>query len=286
MSRPGDLPEPRHPGPVTHTVIEPRGRATLQLGEVWRYRELLYFLIWRDVKVRYKQTLLGASWAVLQPLAAMVVFTIVFGNLVAVPSDGLPYPVFAFAALVPWTYFSVGLAQASNSLVNSQNLLKKVYFPRLVIPLAAVLAGLVDFAVAMAVLLGLMLLFGVVPQLTALAVIPLLALACVTAFGVGLWLSALNVRYRDIRHILPFLIQVWLFATPIAYPSSLIDEPWRTVFALNPMVGVVEGFRWALLGADTAPGAMVLVSTTVAIAILVSGLYFFRHHEGTFADAV
>jgi lipopolysaccharide transport system permease protein len=290
MSRPRELPlpPPAAAAPDRHeTEIRPAaGRVGFGLAELWRYRELLYFLVWRDVKVRYKQTVLGASWAILQPLVTMIVFSVVFGRLVQVPSDGLPYPVFAFAALVPWTFFSVGLALAANSLVNSQNLLKKVYFPRLVIPIAAVLAGLVDFALAFIVFIGLMLVFGIWLSPLAIAVIPLVGLALITCLGVGLWLSALNVRYRDIRHIVPFLVQVWLFATPIAYPASLIDEPWRTVYAVNPMVGVVEGFRWALLGTETAPGPLIAVSTVVAILVLVTGARYFRRSEGTFADVV
>jgi lipopolysaccharide transport system permease protein len=216
----------------------------------------------------------------------MVVFSVVFGRLAGVPSDGVPYPVFAFAALVPWTFFSTGIAQSANSLVGSQSLIKRVYFPRLVIPIAAVAVGLVDLAIASVVLVGLMLAFGIVPSLTLIWAIPLLALAFVTSLGVGLWLSALNVRYRDIRYIVPFLVQVWLFATPVAYPASLIGEPWRTLYALNPMVGVVEGFRWALLGTDTAPGPLVVVSGLVAVVVLITGALYFRRAEGSFADVV
>ncbi|HYN69037.1 MAG TPA: ABC transporter permease [Candidatus Eisenbacteria bacterium] len=269
------------------TVIQPRrGRAPLEMTALWSYRELLYFLVWRDLKVRYRQTILGAAWAVLQPFVTMVVFSAIFGRLAGVPSDGLPYPIFAFAALVPWTFFSTGISQAAASLVGSQNLLKKVYFPRLVIPIAAVLTGFVDLAIAGAVLIGMMVVYGIVPTLTTVWVVPLLLLAFVASLGVGLWLSALNVRYRDVRYIVPFLLQIWLFATPIAYPSSLLPEPWRTLSALNPMVGVVEGIRWALLGADTAPGPLILVSSAVAVVVLVGGAYYFRHVEGTFADIV
>lgn len=273
--------------PLTVVEIRPRrGAVALELGEVWRYRELLYFLVWRDLKVRYRQTVLGAVWAVLQPFVTMVVFSVVFGRLAGVPSDGVPYPVFAFAALVPWTFFATGIAQSANSLVGSQSLLKRVYFPRLVIPIAAVAVGLVDLAIAGVVLLGLMLVFGIAPSLTLLWALPLLVLAFATALGVGLWLSALNVRFRDVRYIVPFLVQVWLFATPVAYPASLVDEPWRTLYALNPMVGVVEGFRWALLGTDTAPGPLVVVSGLVAVVVLVSGAVYFRRAEGRFADVV
>jgi lipopolysaccharide transport system permease protein len=259
---------------------------SLKLDELWEYRELLYFLVWRDVKVRYKQTVLGAAWAILQPLLTMVVFSLFFGKLGRIPSDGLPYPIFSFAALVPWTFFASGLGQGANSLVGSQNLIKKVYFPRLVIPISSVLAGVVDFAIAFLVLLAMMLAYGIVPTAAALWLPLLLLLALVTALGVSLWLSALNVQFRDIRYTVPFLTQLWLFATPIAYPSSLLPEPWRTVYALNPMVGVVEGFRWALLGTDTAPGPMVLASSLAALALLASGAYYFRRMEKSFADVV
>jgi lipopolysaccharide transport system permease protein len=269
------------------TVIRPSsGWRALNLRELWAYRELLYFLVWRDIKVRYKQTALGASWAVIQPFFTMVVFSLFFGRLAGVPSDDLPYPIFSFAALVPWTFFASGLTLSANSLVGSQQLIKKVYFPRLAIPVATVLSGLVDFAIAFIVLLAMMWFYGIVPGVAILWTAPLLLLALVTCLGVGLWLSALNVQYRDVRHAIPFLTQLWLFATPIAYPSSLLDEPWRTLYAINPMVGVVEGFRWALLGADTAPGPMILVSSAAAIAILVGGALYFRRLERTFADVV
>jgi lipopolysaccharide transport system permease protein len=269
------------------TRIRPsRGWVSLRLGELWEYRELLWFLVWRDVKVRYKQTALGASWAILQPVATMVVFSLFFGRLAGIPSDGLPYPVFSFAALVPWTFFSQGLAQSANSLVGSQNLITKVYFPRLAIPIASVLAGLVDFALAFVVLVGMMLFYGIVPGPAVLALPALLLLALVTALGAGLWLSALNVQYRDVRYAVPFLTQLWLFVTPIAYPSSLLGEPWRTVYGLNPMAGVVEGFRWALLGTARPPGTLLAASTVAAVALLVSGAFYFRRMEKTFADLV
>lgn len=269
------------------TWIRPsRGWSVPDLRELWRYRELLYFLVWRDVKVRYKQTALGAAWAILQPFATMVVFSLFFGRLAGVPSDGVPYPVFAYVALVPWTFFANGLSLSTASLVTSQNLVKKVYFPRMAIPVAAVLAGLVDFALASAVLLGMMLHFGIVPGVKALWALPLLVLALVTSLGVGLWLSALNVRYRDVNYVVPFLVQFWLFATPIAYPSSLLEEPWRTVYGINPMVGVVEGFRWALLDTDTAPGGALAVSALAALALLAGGAFYFRRMERTFADVV
>jgi lipopolysaccharide transport system permease protein len=271
----------------TLTRIRPsRGWRAVDVHELWYYRELLYFLVWRDVKVRYKQTALGAAWAIIQPFFTMVVFSLFFGRLAGVPSDGVPYPIFSFAALVPWTFFANGLSQSANSLVASQNLLKKIYFPRLAIPIATVLAGLVDFVLAFAVLLGMMLYYGIVPGMNAVWLVPLLALALTTALGVGFWFAALNVQYRDVHYIVPFVVQLWLFATPIAYPSTLLDEPWRTVYGVNPMVGVVEGFRWALLGTDTAPGPMLLVSTAVALLLLVSGALYFRRMERTFADVV
>jgi lipopolysaccharide transport system permease protein len=269
------------------TVIRPsRGWSPLDLKELWRYRELVYFLTWRDVKVRYKQTALGAAWAVIQPVFTMVVFSLFFGRLAGVPSDGLPYPIFSFAALVPWTFFSNGVTQSANSMVSNQNLVRRVYFPRLAIPLATILAGLVDFAIAFVVLIGMMVYYGTPLTAQVVWILPLLLLALVTALGVGLWLSALNVQYRDVRYVTPFLTQAWLFITPIAYPSSLLSEPWRTLYALNPMAGVVEGFRWALLGAETAPGSMVLVSSLAALAILVGGAFYFRRMERTFADVI
>lgn len=275
------IPTPARPT----TVIEPtRGWASLKLDVVWQYRELLYFFVWRDIKVRYKQTVMGASWAVIQPLFTMVVFSLFFGRLAKVPSDGLPYPIFSYAALVPWTFFANALTQGSNSLVNSANMLKKVYFPRLTIPAATVIAGLVDFVLAFIVLLGMMFYFHVAPTINALWVPLFLLLALVTSLGVGLWLSAMNVQFRDVRYTVPFLVQAWLFATPIAYPSSLLSEPWRTLYAINPMVGVVEGFRWALLGTDTAPGPIIIVSSLVAVALLASGAFYFRRMERTFAD--
>jgi lipopolysaccharide transport system permease protein len=269
------------------TVIEPPRRwLPLDLRELWDQRELVYFLAWRDIKVRYKQTALGASWAILQPVFGMVVFSVFFGRLGKIPSDGLPYPLWSFAGLVPWTFFSQGLTQASNSLVLSQNLLRKVYFPRLAIPIATVLSCALDLVLAFVVLVAMMAFYGVHPSLRAFAVIPLAALAFAAALGVGLWLAALSVRYRDVRYVVPFLVQFWLFATPIAYPSSLLPAQWRVLYAINPMTGVVEGFRWALLGARTAPGSMLVASTAAAIVILVSGAYYFRSVERTFADLV
>lgn len=270
----------------TFRIAPSRGWVSLKLGEVWEYRELLYFLIWRDIKVRYKQTVLGASWAIIQPLMTMVVFSVFFGGLAKIPSDGVPYPIFAFAALVPWTFFANGLNQSSNSLVGSAHLITKVYFPRLIVPLASVFSSIVDFLVAFVVLLGMMFFYGIVPTLNVLWLPLFLLLALVTALGVGLWLSALNVQYRDVRYLVGFVTQIWLFATPIAYPSSMLPEPWRTVYGLNPMAGVVEGFRWALLGTNTAPGPIIAVSTSAAIVILVTGAFYFRRMERTFADIV
>jgi lipopolysaccharide transport system permease protein len=269
------------------TVIEPgRVLVPLRLYEVWQYRELLYFLTWRDIKVRYKQTVLGAAWAIIQPFFTMVVFSLFFGRLAGVPSDGMPYPIFSYAALVPWTFFAYGLNQSANSLVGSANLLQKVYFPRLVIPISSIISGAADFLLAFIILLLMMLFYGIVPTLKVLWLPPLLLLTMVTALGAGLWLSVLNVEYRDIRYAVPFITQFWLFATPIAYPSSLLPEPWRTLYGVNPMAGVVEGFRWALLGAKTAPGPIIIVSSLVSLAILVGGAFYFRRMEKTFADVV
>jgi lipopolysaccharide transport system permease protein len=267
--------------------IEPsRGWISLRLHELWEYRELLYFLAWRDIKIRYKQTVLGAAWAIIQPFFTMIVFSIFFGRLAGIPSDGVPYPIFSFAALVPWTFFANSLNQASNSLVNSATLIQKVYFPRLAVPIASVFSGLVDFVLAFLILLGMMLYYGMFPSLSALWLPLFFLLAFVTSLGVGLWLSALNVRFRDIRYTVPFLIQFWMFSTPVAYPSSLLSEPWRTLYGINPMVGVIEGFRWGLLDTNTAPGPIIVVSSFVAIAILLGGAFYFRRVEKTFADVV
>ncbi len=269
------------------TVITPsRGWVALQLGKVWEYRELLYFLTWRDIKVRYKQTVLGVAWAIIQPFFTMAVFSLFFGRLANMPSDSIPYPLFSYAALVPWTFFAHGLSQSSDSLVASANLIKKVYFPRLIIPIAAIFASAVDFMLAFIVLLVMMILYGIMPTVSVLWLPCFLLLALTTSLGVGLWLAAMNVQFRDVRYTVPFLTQFWLFATPIAYPSSLLSEPWRTLYGLNPMVGVVEGFRWALLGVATAPGPIIVVSSLASLALLVSGLFYFRRMEKTFADVV
>jgi lipopolysaccharide transport system permease protein len=268
--------------------IQPsRGWVSLKLRELWTHRELLYFLVWRDVKVRYKQTLLGASWAIIQPFFTMVVFSLFFGRLAQIPSDGVPYPIFSYAALVPWTFFANGVTHSANSLVQSAHMLKKVYFPRLSIPLATVLAGGVDFVLAFVVLLGMMLFYGIVPTANVIWLPFFVLLAFVTATGAGLWLAAMNVQFRDVRYIVPFLIQFWLFATPIAYPSTLIEDPTlRALYGLNPMTGVVEGFRWALLNTDTAPGPMIIVSSLAAVLLLISGAFYFRRMEKSFADVV
>ncbi len=280
--------------PADHATAPPavvrirpgRGWAPLRLRELVEFRELFYFLVWRDVKVRYKQTALGAAWAVIQPFFTMLVFSIFFGRLAKLPSDGVPYPVFAFAALVPWTFFATTLGLSSNSLVSSANLITKVYFPRLIVPLASVLSGVVDLAIAFVVLLGMLAWYGIPLAATALWIPAFALLAIVTAAGVGVWLSALNVEFRDVRYAVPFLVQFWMFATPIAYSSSHVPERWRGLYGLNPMVGVVDGFRWALLGAPRPPGISVAASALAAIVLLITGAYYFRRVERTFADVV
>ena len=272
---------------VPHVPIRPpRGWSSLELRELWQYRELLFFLIWRDIKVRYKQTALGAAWAVLQPVFSMVVFSLFFGRLAKVPSDGIPYPVFSYCALLPWQLFAYALAESSNSVVTNERLITKIYFPRLVIPIAGVLAGLVDFSIAFVVLIFLMLHYGIVPTWT-IATLPLFVLlVLLTALAVGLWLSALNVRYRDVRYTVGFLTQIWLFLSPVAYPSSLVPARWRPLYGVNPMAGVVEGFRWALVGKTPAPGAMLAVSVVVVLLLLAGGLFYFRRMENSFADVI
>jgi len=270
-----------------HVAIRPAGGWTgLELRELWQYRELLFFLIWRDIKVRYKQTALGATWAVLQPVFTMVVFSLFFGRLAKVPSDGIPYPVFSYCALLPWQLFAYALAESSNSVVANERLVSKVYFPRLVIPVAGVLAGLVDFAIAFVVLIFLMLHYGIAPTWT-IATLPLFVLLTIlTALAVGLWLSALNVQYRDVRYTVGFLTQIWLFLSPVAYSSSLVPVRWRALYGLNPMAGVIEGFRWALVGKTAAPGAMLAVSVLMVMLLLVGGLFYFRRMENNFADVI
>jgi lipopolysaccharide transport system permease protein len=270
----------------TFLITPPNRWIPLQLSELWEYRELLYFLVWRDVKVRYKQTVLGAAWAVMQPLFIMIVFSLFFGLLAKVPSDGIPYPIFTFCALIPWQLFANALTEASNSLIGNQNLITKVYFARLVIPIAAVLSGLVDFLIAFVILIGMMFYYGIVPGWPMLILPGFILLAVLTALATGLWLAALNVQYRDVRYTMTFLVQFWLFATPVAYSSSIVPESWRVLYGINPMVGVVEGFRWALLGKSSPPGAMVLVSVLVVTVLLIGGLYYFRQMEQGFADVV
>ncbi|NPV57089.1 MAG: ABC transporter permease [Anaerolineae bacterium] len=270
------------------TLLRPsHGWLSLNLGDLWRYRELIYFMTWRDLKVRYKQTLLGASWAVLRPFLTMVVFSIFFGQLAGVPSEGVPYPIFSFAALLPWELFSHALSVASRSLVNNAHMITKVYFPRVILPLSSVLAGLVDFGIALLVLGGMMLYYGIAPTPHVWTLPLFLLLALVTSLGVSLWLSAMNVLYRDVGYVTPFLTQFWLFITPIAYPGSLVPEQWRLLYAINPMTGVVDGFRWALLGIEaSAPGPTLAVSSTIAVLLLVSGLIYFRRMERQFADRI
>lgn len=267
--------------------IEPsRGWKSLGLGEVWRSRELVAFLAMRDVRVRYKQTALGVLWALLQPFLTMVVFTLIFGRLAKIPSDGVPYAVFALAGLVPWGLFSQGLSAASGSVVANANLVQKVYFPRLIVPLAPLVACLLDFAIALVLLFGISLAYGIVPTWRLLLVPVLTILALGSALGVGLWFAALNVRYRDVRYVVPFLVQVWMFATPIAYATTLVPEAWRPLYALNPMVGVVDGFRWAFLGTEPAPGLTLLTSAVVALVACATGAAWFRRTEADFADLV
>ncbi|MGH2778726.1 MAG: ABC transporter permease, partial [Actinomycetota bacterium] len=270
------------------TVIQPSlGWAPLNLRELSEYREVLYFLVWRDIKVRYKQTAIGVAWAVIQPFMTMVVLAVFLGRLARVPSDGVPYPIFVFAGLVPWLFFAHGLSQSATSLVASGQLINKVYFPRLLVPTARLLSGAPDIALSFVLLLGLCWYYGLRPNPAALLWIPVfLALALVTALGVGLWLSALNAKYRDIQHAVPFMIQLWFFATPIAYPASLLAEHWRLLYGLNPMVGVVEGFRWALLGTANPLGVAMGVSSIAALTLLLTGAFFFRRMERTFADVL
>ncbi len=271
--------------PLPITIIKPsNGLAALRLRELWDYRELAYFLVWRDIKVRYKQTAIGVAWAVLQPLAMMVVFTLFFGKLAKIPSEGIPYPLFAYAGLLPWQIFSRSISESATSLVADQRLITRVYFPRLLVPLSTILAALVDFAVASLLLVGLMLIYGVAPTASLVWLPVFVVLMVMTALGVGFWLSALNLEYRDVQYTLPFLNQLWLFVTPVVYPSGLVPESWRLVYALNPMVGVVEGFRWSALGAGAGPNMALTVSVTVTLLLFISGAIFFRSREKVFAD--
>jgi lipopolysaccharide transport system permease protein len=267
--------------------IEPsRGWVSVKLSELWTYRELLYFLVWRDVKVRYKQTVIGIGWTILQPLTTMLIFTMIFGNFAKVPSDGVPYPVFVYTALLPWNLFAGALNRCTVSLVGNANLITKVYFPRLIVPASAVISGIIDFAIAFVFLLGMMLWFNIVPTWDAIALPIFLLLTLITALAVGLWLSALNVRYRDVGHTIPFLIQVWMFLSPVAYPASLVPEKWRLLYSLNPMAGVIEGFRWALVGKESPAFELIAISTGIVVALLLGGLVYFKRMERTFADVI
>ncbi len=270
---------------VTRRLQPSQGWNSRTVSDIWAYRELLYFFIWRDIKVRYKQTLLGAGWAIIQPLMTTVVFTIFFGHLAKVPSDGLPYPVFSLMALVPWTYFASALAGCSTSLSGYQHIISKVYFPRLIIPIGAVIAPLVDFAIGFVILIGFMMWYRITPGPSIVWLPALMLLALATAASVGVWLAALNVRYRDVRYVVPFVVQLWMFATPVAYPASLVPARWRAVYGLNPMAGVIEGFRWALAGGP-APGIITVVSAAVVVVLIAGGAIYFRRLEGTFADVI
>ena len=258
----------------------------IPVTELWRARELAYFFVWRDVKIRYKQTAIGAAWAVVQPLLAMLVFTLFFGKLAHIPSEGLPYQVFVYAGLLPWMYFAASLQNATNTIVENQRVITKVYFPRLILPLSAVLSGLVDFGISFLIFVGMMFYYRIEPTLQILWLPAFLLLAILTAFGVGLWLSALNAIYRDVRYVLPFLVQLWLFASPVIYPPSLMSAKWRWLFGLNPMAGVIEGFRWSLAGRGMPPGRLILVSSGIMLVILLSGLAYFQNTETVIADVV
>lgn len=258
----------------------------LDLRELWAYRELLYFFVWGDLKVRYKQTVIGAAWAIVQPFFIMIVFSLFFGRLARISSDGLPYPIFYYSALLPWMYFANALGQVTNTMVEHQGVITKVYFPRLILPFSAVLSGLVDFGIAFTLLVGMMLYYGIVPSWHALLVPGVLLLAVLTALGVGLWLSALNALYRDVRYAVPFFVQFWMFASPVAYPSSLVPNQWRWLYGLNPMAGVIEGFRWALMGQGRPPDVLFAVSIAAVLFLIVGGIVYFRKIEGTIADVV
>jgi len=284
-SIPTQAPIPLTELPVTD-ITPPTGWLDLNFRELWQFRELVYFFVWRDIKIRYKQTAIGAAWAVIQPLATMLVFSLFFGRLARIPSGGIPYPIFYLSALLPWMYFAGALQNATNAVVAQQHVITKVYFPRLVLPLSAVVSGLVDFGIGFVVFLGMMVFYRVHPGKAILTLPAFLLLAMATALGVGLWLSALNAIYRDVRHVVPFLIQFWMFASPVAYPSSLVPERWRWLYGLNPMAGVIEGFRWALTGKGQPPSLLLAASTSAVIVVLVGGLFFFRRMEGTIADVV
>jgi lipopolysaccharide transport system permease protein len=275
----------RQPSPSI--VIEPRrGLLNIDVGTLWQYRELLYFLVWRDVKVRYKQTIIGMAWVVLQPVLTMIVFTLVFGRFAKIPSDGIPYPVFIFAALLPWNLFASSIGRGGDSVVQHANLISKVYFPRLVLPIAGVISPVIDFCVAFVVLIAMMAGYGIAPGAGVLALPLFVLLAMLTALAVSLWTSALNVRYRDVGHAIPFVIQFWMFASPVAYPVSIVPERWRLLYSLNPMAGVIEGFRWALLGKENFDGQVAAVSACAVVMLLVPAAIYFRKTERTFADVI
>ena len=268
-------------------VIEPRrGFFDLDLKSIWEYRDLLYFLVLRDLQVRYKQTAIGVAWVILQPLLTMVVFTLIFGKFAKIPSDGLPYPIFAYSALLPWHLFSSSLSRGGGSVVGNSSLISKIYFPRLILPISGVLSPIVDFAIAFVILIGMMIWFGSVPSWGVLTLPLFILLAMLTALAVGLWLSALNVRYRDVGHAIPFLIQLWMFASPVVYPVNMIPEKWRLFYSLNPMAGVIEGFRWALLGKASPDFSVIAISALMVLTLLALGLLYFRNTERTFADVV
>ena len=273
--------------PTTIYIKPSTGLAALNLRDLWIYRELVFFMVWRDIKVKYKQTLLGMAWAVIQPVMTMLVFTFLFDRVAKLPTEGIPYPVFSFTALLPWGLFAVALNQGSRSLVAHNNMVTKIYFPRLILPMSSVFAGLVDFAIAFVILVVLMIYYQVTPAVELLWTLPFfLLLALITALGVALWLSAINVKYRDVNHALPFLTQFWLFITPVAYSASVISERWQILYSLNPMAGVVSGFRWALLGTGNGPDITLWVSAAISILIFISGLFYFRSMEKTFADTI
>jgi lipopolysaccharide transport system permease protein len=267
-------------------IARPRGRIDLNLRELWQYKELLYFFVWRDIKIRYKQTAIGAAWAVLQPTLTMAVFSLFFGKLAKIPSGGLPYPIFYYAALLPWMYFAASLQSATNVVVDHQRVITKVYFPRILLPLSSVLAGLLDFGISFVVFLGMMAYYRIAPGAAILWLPCLLLMAVLTALGVGLWLSALNAIYRDVRYAVPFLVQFWMFASPVAYPSSLVPAQWRWLYGLNPMAGVIEGFRWSLTGRGQRPSLMMGASAAMVLTLVLAGMAYFQKMEGTIADVV
>lgn len=270
----------------TISIRPPQGWLPVNLTEIWAYRELLYFFAWRDVKVRYRQTVIGFTWAIIQPLLMMVAFSLFFGSLAKLPSENIPYPLFSYAAVLPWNLFAAGLSRSSNSLVGEANLIQKVYFPRLLLPLSGVLSPVVDFLIAFAVLLGLMLYFGYYPRVNMLALPFLLLLELMLALGIGMWLSAINVEYRDVAYAVPYFIQLGLFASPVVYSASFVPERYQTLYGLlNPMVGIIEGFRWAILG-TSPPGPVMLASAAITVLMLVTGAFFFRRREKAFADVV